>query len=53
MDMEAQVQILNETVCISYNTNILGKGIHPTILPPAMHKIIGQSGFLTLVCQPV
>ena len=32
------VQILNETDCISHSTNILGKGMNPIILPPAMGK---------------
>ena len=29
-------QILEETDCISHNTNTLGGGINPIILPPAM-----------------
>ena len=29
-------------------TNTLGKGLNPIILPPAMGKIVGQTGFLTL-----
>ena len=29
---------LDETDCISHNTNILGKGMNPIILPPAMGK---------------
>ena len=32
------VQILGETDCISHNTNSLGKGMNPLILPPAMGK---------------
>ena len=39
MDMATQVQILDETDCISHSTNTLGKGINPIILPPAMGKI--------------
>ena len=31
MDMASQVQILDKAVCISHNTNTLGKGITPTI----------------------
>ena len=27
-----------ETDCISHNTNTLGKGMNPIILPPAMGK---------------
>ena len=38
MDMPTQVQIQNEAVYISHNANTLGKGINPTILPPAMVK---------------
>ena len=33
-----RVQILDETDCISYSTNTLGKGRNPIILPPAMGK---------------
>ena len=38
MDMVTQVQILDKAVCISYGANTLGKGMHPTILPPATGK---------------
>ena len=38
MGIVTQVQILDETVCILHNTNTLGKGMNPTILPPAMGK---------------
>ena len=40
MDMVTPVQILAETDCISQNTNTntLGKGMNPIILPPAMGK---------------
>ena len=38
MDTATQVQILDETDCISHNTNILWKGMNPIILPPAMGK---------------
>ena len=38
MDLAIWVQILNEAVCISNNSNIFGKGMNPTILPPAMSK---------------
>ena len=34
----AMVQILDQANCILYSTNILGKGINPIILPPAMGK---------------
>ena len=33
-----QVQILDETDCISHSINTLGKGMNPIILPPAMGK---------------
>ena len=32
------VQILDEVVWISHNSNTLGKSMHPTILPLAMGK---------------
>ena len=38
MDMATQVQILDETDCISHSTNTLGKGRDLIILPPAMGK---------------
>ena len=38
MDTATRVQILDETDCISHNTNTLGKGMNPIILPPAMGK---------------
>ena len=38
MDQATQAQILNEAICISHIANIFGKGMHPTILPPAMGK---------------
>ena len=48
MDTAPQVQILDETDCISHSTNILGKAMNPIILPPAMGKIVGQTRFFTL-----
>ena len=33
-----QVQILDETNCISISTNTLGKGMNQIFLPPAMGK---------------
>ena len=38
MDTTTRVQILDEADCISHNTNTLGKGMNPIILPPAMSK---------------
>ena len=37
------VQILDETDCISHNTNTLGKGMNPIILP-----LVGQTRFFSL-----
>ena len=48
MDTTAQVQILDDTDCISHCTNTLGKGMNPIILPPAMGKIVGQTRFFSL-----
>ena len=38
MDMAAQVQILDETVCISHSANTLEKGMTPSISPSAMGR---------------
>ena len=38
MDTATRVQMLDETDCISYGTNTLGKGMNPIIHPPAMGK---------------
>ena len=38
MDTAMRVQILDETDYISHNTNTLGKGMNPIILPLAMVK---------------
>ena len=38
MDTATRVQILDETDCISHNTNTLGKGMNPIILPPPISK---------------
>ena len=53
MDTATRVQILGETDCISHSTNTLGKGMNPNILPPAMGKIVGQTGSSALVRQLV
>ena len=47
MDTATQVQILDETDCISHSTNTLGNGMNPIILPPAMGKIVGQTRFFS------
>ena len=40
--------------CISHSPNPLGKGMNPTILPPAMGKIVGQPWWRkTLEFKPV
>ena len=38
MDTVTRVQILEQVIYISLNANTLGKGMNPTILPPAMGK---------------
>ena len=38
MNSAPRVQIMNMTACISYSINTFGKGINPTIHPPAMYK---------------
>ena len=53
MDTDTWIQILDEAVCISHNVNTLAKSMNTTILTPAMGKIVGQTGSLALVWQPV
>ena len=53
MKLLTQVQILDETICISYSTITLGKGMNLFVLPPAMKKQLGRLGSLALVKQPV
>ena len=48
MDTAIRVQIPDETDCISHSTYTLGKGMNPFTLPPAMGKIVGQTGFFSL-----
>ena len=38
MDTMTRIQILDEVDCISHNTNTLGKGMNPIIIPLAMGK---------------
>ena len=38
VDLAILVQSLNKAVSISQGINTLGKGLHPTILPPALGK---------------
>ncbi len=44
MDTSTSVQFLGKAVCILHSINTVGKGMNPTILPPAM----GRLGSLTL-----
>ena len=39
-----QVQVLDESVCISHNTNTLEKGMNLIIFPRAIGKIVKQTG---------
>ena len=39
---------LNKAVCISHTANTLGKNMNPTILLPAMGKIVGQTELFNL-----
>ena len=48
MDTTTRVQILNESVCISHSSNTLGKVMKPAILPPAMGKMVTQTGLFSL-----
>ena len=48
MNTATRVQILDEADCISHCSNTLGKGMNPIILPPAMGKRVGQTGFFSL-----
>ena len=43
MDSATQVQILDETDCISHSANTLAKGMNPIILPPAMFFSLGEA----------
>ena len=47
MDKKARIQILDRIVCISQSDNTHRKGMHPTILFPAMGKI-GQTQLFNL-----
>ena len=38
MDFVTRVQNLDEVVCVLLHANILGKGINPVVLPPAIGK---------------
>ena len=45
MDTVTRVQVLDQAVCISHSTKILGKSIHPSILLPAIGKQWDRMGF--------
>ena len=49
MNSVTRVQFLDKTICISLSANTLWKGVNPTILPPAMDKIVGQTVLFNLV----
>ena len=44
----SQVQILDETICISLHANALGKGMNPYSFP-SYGQIIGLTGSFSLV----
>ena len=48
MDSSARVQILGKAVCLSHRANTPGKGMDLTIPPPAIGKIVGQTGLFNL-----
>ena len=48
MNTLTRVQNLDEAVSIAHCTNTLVKDMNPTILPPAMGKLIGETGLLSL-----
>ena len=53
MDTVIRVQILDVVVCISHSANKLRKGMNPTVLHPAMGKLLGRLGSVTLLWQLV
>ena len=53
MDTLTRVQIQDEIDFFSHNAKTLGKGLHPTILLPAMGKQLGRLCFLTMIWQPI
>ena len=53
MDTATRVQVLDEVVCISHNSNTHGKGINLPILPSAMGKQQSRLGSLILVWRLV
>ena len=53
MELVAQVQILDEAICVSLLANALGKDINPSVLLLAIAKWLGRLGSLALVMQAV
>ena len=48
MDTVIRVQVLDKAVCISHGAKTLRKGMNPSILSPAMGKIVGQTRLFKL-----
>ena len=48
MNTATLVKTLDEAVSISHGANAVEKRMNPTILPPGMGKIIGQTGLFCL-----
>ena len=53
MDTAAQIQILDETDCISHSTSTLRKGMNAIIFSPSMSKLYDKLGSSASVRQPV
>ena len=49
MESVILLQILDETVCVSSDTNALVKGMNPSLLPPVREKEDGILGYLAWV----
>ena len=45
----ALVQIRNKAVCISFQTNVLGKGINLSVQSPSYEEIVGQTKLFVLL----
>ena len=53
MELVIRVQILDKVGCVSLDDNALGKGMNPSLLPPAMSKQYDRLGSVALVREPV
>ena len=53
LSLSGNEQVLNDTICISHSTNIIGKKNHQTILSQAKKKVQDILNPLTLVWQPI